>query len=175
MSNEVWKDIAGYEGIYQVSNMGRVRSLPHTRIELKGRKKGKQNHYSLRILRPNMGNRGYYAVVLNKDGKRARWEVHRLVARTFLGPLPDNYHTHHVNGNSADNRLENLVYLSASEHMHLTHRGENCHKAILTEADVFEVRRLLDAGHIQKEIAAMYGVCRSTIGEIKRGKSWAHI
>jgi hypothetical protein len=175
MSNEVWKDVVGFEGLYQVSNMGRVRSLPHTRIETKGRKKGKQNHYSLRLLRPNLGVKGYYVVQFVKDGQKFRWEVHRAVARTFLGPLPDNHHTHHISGDRTDNRLENLVYLHSSEHMHLTHRGENCHKAILTEADVLEVRKLLDAGHIQKEIAAMYGVCRSTIGEIKRGKSWAHI
>lgn len=75
-------------------------------------------------------------------------------------------------GDSTDNRLGNLVYLPASYHGHITHRGENAHKARLTEIQVREVRNLLAKGYTQKRIALQYGVARSTIGEIKRGASW---
>lgn len=172
--NEIWKDIPGYEGLYQVSDMGRVRSLDRAVAQKKTGKKnsGKVNRRIGCILKQTPPHKGYVSVILSKDGKRKRCEVHYLVARTFLGPIPSKHHTHHQDGDSLNNCLKNLVYLSASYHGHITHRGENAHKARLTEIQVREVREMLAKGYTQKRIAQQYGVARSTIGEIKRGASW---
>ena len=76
---EEWREIEGYEGLYQVSNLGRVRSLDRVVI----RSNGKPNTVSEKILKYGM-NRGYCAVVLCKDGKKKMYKVHRLVAMAFL-------------------------------------------------------------------------------------------
>ena len=73
---ETWKDISGYEGFYQISNLGKVKALPRE----------KNNQYSNKeiILKQSNDNKGYLQVVLNKEGKRKGFKVHRLVAEAFL-------------------------------------------------------------------------------------------
>jgi DNA-binding NarL/FixJ family response regulator len=117
--------------------------------------------------------KGYCAAYLSKDGVIHRHEVHRLVGEAFIGPLPDGFDTHHINGIPSDNRVENLEYKSRFLHQHHHTRGELAHKAVLTREQVTDVRHLLEQGLSQKEIAKRYGVARSTIGEINRGASWA--
>lgn len=99
---EIWRDIKDYEGLYQVSNLGRVRSLDHY-VKSKGGKrlvKGK-------ILKPDL-DKGYLRVILYKDGKGKHIMVHRLVAETFK-PNPHNYPTvDHINRIKTDNCVENL-------------------------------------------------------------------
>lgn len=99
---EIWRDIKGYEGLYQVSNYGRVKSLDHY-IKSKGGKrlvKGK-------ILKPDL-DKGYLRVTLSKDGVIKHIMVHRLVAEAFI-PNPHNYPTvDHINRIKTDNRKENL-------------------------------------------------------------------
>lgn len=168
---EQWKDLPGYEDYYQVSDQGNVRSV----TRLANRSGNHQRIASGRVLRLQVNHRGYTYVTLYKQGNRSVKEVHPLVAHAFLGPRPDDFHTHHINGNKADNRLENLAHVHCSKHSSNHFRGEKCHKAILTEEQVFEVRQLLENGMFQKDIAKQYGVSRSTICEIKRGASWKHI
>lgn len=92
---EQWKDIKNYEGLYQVSNLGRVKSLWY----------GKE-----RILKPGMNNYGYLRVPLRKNDKRILYLVHRLVAQAFI-PNPDNLpEVNHINEVKTDNRVENLEF-----------------------------------------------------------------
>lgn len=104
MNIEWWKYIKGYEGLYMVSNLGRVRSVDHY-VNYKNIKKrlilGK-------ILNLNKDNRGYYVVTLSKDSVRKNYSVHRLVAEAFI-PNPDNLPTvDHINRDRTDNCIENL-------------------------------------------------------------------
>lgn len=168
---EQWKDLPGYEDYYQVSDQGNVRSV----TRLANRSGNHQRIAPGRVLRLQVNHRGYTYVTLYKQGNRSVKEVHPLVASVFLGPRPEGYHTHHINKNSTDNRIENLTYVPADRHVSRHHRGEKCHKAILDESQILEVRQLLNAGVIQKDIAQQFGVSRSTIGEIKRGATWKHI
>lgn len=102
---EIWKDVAGYEGFYQVSNLGRVKSLSrkvsngHALVE-----KGEM------LLKPNTLAKGYFQVTLYNGKTRKAFQVHRLVASAFI-PNEDNQpQINHINGNKQDNRVENLEW-----------------------------------------------------------------
>lgn len=108
---EIWKDIEGYEGLYQVSNLGRVKSLNYN----KTRKE--------KILSCGDKN-GYLFVVLCKNGKHKQFQVHRLVAQEFV-PNPENKpYVDHINTIKNDNRVENIRWC--------THK-ENCNNEISRE------------------------------------------
>lgn len=101
--NETWKDIPGYENLYQISSTGRVKSLNY-------RGTGKE-----KLLKPGLDKDGYYYVSLCKNGERKNFKVHRLVALTFI-PNPDNKEcVDHINGIRNDNRVENLRWCTVKE------------------------------------------------------------
>lgn len=100
MEEEIWKSIKGYEGLYEISNLGRVKSLNYNRT-------GKE-----KILKPSKINSGYLHITICKNGKMKYFLVHRLVASAFL-PNPDNLPCiNHKNNDKMDNRLSNLEYCS---------------------------------------------------------------
>lgn len=101
MFREVWKPIPWYEGLYWVSDLGRVKSLNYNHT-------GKE-----KILKPGKnGKSDYLYVVLCKGGERKNCYVHRLVWISFNGPIPEGYEINHINEDKQDNRLENLNLLS---------------------------------------------------------------
>lgn len=103
--NETWKDIPGYENLYQISSLGRVKSLNYG-----GTSKEK-------LLKPGLNSRGYYQVSLFKNGEQKNFKVHRLVALAFI-PNPDNKEcVDHINGIKVDNRVENLRWCTHKENM----------------------------------------------------------
>ena len=106
---EIWKDIEGYEGLYQVSNMGIVRSLPHFR------KNGRNGYLQIgKIIKP-MCVRGYQTVSLSKNGKQKIFKIHRLVAEAFI-PNPENKPCiDHINTDKTNNRVENLRWVTHKE------------------------------------------------------------
>ena len=107
---EIWKDIQGYEGLYQVSNLGNVRSL-------NWRNTGKvRNLY----LKPQ--NRGYLQVELAKNGNRKCFTVHRLVALHFVFGFSEGLVVNHKNENPTDNRAENLEWVTQSENTAYSYR-----------------------------------------------------
>lgn len=107
---EIWKDIEGYEGYYQISNLGRVKSLSRTT------KFGMNYKTSNDImLSASIGKRGYYVVSLNKDGVSKTFTLHRLIAKAFI-PNPENKRfIDHINTIRTDNRIENLRWVTAKE------------------------------------------------------------
>lgn len=103
MENEIWKDIKEYEGLYQVSNLGRVRALPIERNF--GNRKRK---YPIRFLSPAVSKRGYMVVALSKNNKSYTCPIHRLVAQAFI-PNPKNYPCiDHIDTNRLNNSIDNL-------------------------------------------------------------------
>ena len=109
--DEIWKDIPGYEGKYQVSNLGRIRSLDRWIVN----RLGKRYRHRGRVLKPCPNNLGYMRVDL---GKRNSVRVHVQVMAAFVGPRPDGMVIAHGNGNCSDNRLANLRYTTPQDNEH---------------------------------------------------------
>lgn len=109
----MYKSIKGYEGIYEVNELGQVRSVDRI-VE---RKDGSTRKRNSKELKPAIDKGGYAMVELNKNGISKMMKVHRLVADAFL-PNPDNLpEVHHLNHDRKDNRAHNLAWVSRSEHM----------------------------------------------------------
>ena len=126
--NEQWKSVPGYEGIYEVSDQGRVRSLD--RIDASGNRRRGQDR------KPVTKASGYLKVDLCKDGRESAPSVHRLVLTAFVGPAPDGMETCHNDGNPTNNALSNLRWGTHSANIsdqvaHGTHREARkaqCHR-----------------------------------------------
>lgn len=108
---EIWKDITGFSGMYQVSNLGRIKSLkrvvPHPQ--------SKTMTIPERILKPNTVAFGYQQVTLRNQGNRTMKYVHVLVAQEFIGAKPKGYEVNHIDEDKTNNKLSNLEYLTAKE------------------------------------------------------------
>lgn len=164
--DEVWKDIPGYEGRYQASSEGRIRSLD--------REVGGKCHYTGkpfkrkikgRILRPGKYCKtGHVSVVLGRgtNGK----PVHQLVMRAFIGNPAEGEEVLHINGLPDDNRLSNLRYGSRTENiLDVYHQGKRWRK--LSTENVYDIRFELLCGFSMHEIAERYAVSYDTVSKIK--------
>lgn len=112
---EIWKDIKGYEGLYEVSNLGRVRSyyIYNKRVN----KKAVVSELEYKILKPVTLKLGYKRVILVKDKVKKRKFVHRLVADAFLPNLKDLPLVNHIDSNLSNNVVDNLEWCTAKENM----------------------------------------------------------
>lgn len=108
---EIWRDIPDYEGLYQVSSMGNVKSLP----KMCGYRKDKG-----KILSPFINTNGYKLVTLCKNNKQKHYQVHRLVAMTFIPNVNSKPQVDHINRVRTDNRVENLRWVTVSENSNNT-------------------------------------------------------
>lgn len=99
---EEWRDIRGYEGRYQISSYGNIKSLV------------KPTEHILVL----SNSKGWYitTTLVNKSGKHKTHRIHRLVAENFIGKIPKGYQVHHIDGNKQNNRVENLEIISTKEH-----------------------------------------------------------
>jgi hypothetical protein len=109
MQEEIWKDIPTYEGIYQVSNLGNVKSLSRVIITGNGDRVSKE-----KMIKQHFNKFGYLRVTLTKDGIRKEFKTHQLVAMAFLNHIVcgHNLVVDHINENKSDNKLENLQIVS---------------------------------------------------------------
>jgi len=181
MKNEIWKDIPNYEGLYQASNLGNLRSLNY-------KKTGK-----IQNLKQAKNRNGYCLCALHKNGKLKSHLVHRLIAYTFLeiSTLVIN----HKNGVKTDNRIENLEFVTQKDNIihgqkiglyknrnKLTSErfkkmvGEDNYFCKLSNEKVKEIRRLYKTKlYTQKELGEIFGVAGPVISNIVNYKTWKHI
>ena len=174
---EVWKDIPGYEGLYQISSLGKVKSLPRKSwngFVFINRKE--------RILKNVLTTTGYFSVSLYRNDNKKFNQVHRLVLLAFIGK--SELDVNHKNGIKTDNRIENLEYLTRADnqkHAYLTGlkpplKGERNPNSKLTEKTVLEIRRLYESGKYRcSELAKMYKIGWTTVHEIVTNKRWSHL
>lgn len=113
---EVWKDISGFEGVYIISNHGRICSLNRVEKDRNGVLRFRQG----KMLIPQPNSQGYLRVELKHNGKRERWFVHRLVALHFIeNPQPERYTVvNHIDGNHLNNKSENLEWTNQYGNIH---------------------------------------------------------
>lgn len=120
MSKEIWKDIKGYEGLYQISNYGNIRSIK------------RKNVRKDRILKSRLGSNGYYFIFLYKKSERKFFKINRLVAVAFIPNLENKPQVNHINGIKTDNRVENLEWVTARENInHALNTGLKKHHIIM--------------------------------------------
>jgi len=168
-----WKKIPGYEGHYEVSDGGLVRSISRA-IRCKGGVRVSKD----KVLKPTLTRWGYLRVELQKNNEKKKWHVHQLVLLAFVGPRPDGMECAHGNGNRVDNALSNLRYATrkdnhADKAAHGTRQsGERNGFHRLTEEDVLRIR---SDPRPAKHLVAEYGVSHSAICRARNGASWRHL
>lgn len=177
---EVWKDIKGFKGYYQVSNLGRVKSLDR-RVTYSDKKihnlKGK-------VLKPMINMHGYEIVDLRKDKKRKTSKIHRLVAIAFLDNPKNKPQVNHIDGIKLNNNSENLEWVTNTENIkHAyknglinTAKGERHAQSKLTKEQVLEIRKIYSKGGLtQKQVGEKFGIDQTHVSDIVNKKSWSHI
>ena len=172
---EIWKDIAGFEGHYQVSNLGHVKSLE--RIGYGGKT------IPERMLKQNLDGDGYPRIGLHKNGCTKTRHVHRLVAEAFI-LNPQNYpEVNHKDENKQNNNANNLEWCTTKYNLTYGHRldcakGERNHLHKLTDEQVKEIRKVYKKGdpeYGQSALGRKYGVDHIAIGIIVKWKTWKHL
>jgi len=169
---EVWRPVVGLEGLYEVSDLGRVRSLPR-RMD-----KSRRKIYGGVVLRCEIAGNGYIRATMRRYRQRINRPVHHLVLEAFVGPCPSGMQGCHNDGVPSNNRLSNLRWDTptnnhADKVRHGTMlRGETHPHSKLTEADV---RTILESPEDASTLAERLPVCAGTIENIRRRKSWRHL
>ena len=168
---EEWRDVIDFEGCYQVSSLGRVRSLDRT-VHLSC---GQARQYRGKILKPGLDKRsGHLKVWLAR--RESEW-IHRLVCGAFHGPCPDGHEVLHDNHNPADNNLRNLRYGTRSENILMDLANGTRHQISIIGTDVNSgvqtkyqssgaaAREITGSSHASSNIrACCRGTCKSAYG-----------
>jgi hypothetical protein len=166
---EVWKDVKGFEGLYQVSNLGNVKRLISERV------------FAERLIGRTIDRYGYVKRVLSKDGKNNYFTEHRLVAIAFIDNPDNKPAVNHIYGIKTDNRVENLEWNTTIEnHQHAIdtglkdQKGIKHHKCKLTEEQVLEIRKI-GFSETTTSLSKKYGVSRVHILRLIRNEGWQHL
>lgn len=168
---EIWKDIIGYEGLYQISNFGRVKSFPRRGTTTK-------------ILKPRINRQGYLLVDLCKNAKSKRFPLHRLVAQAFISNPENKPEPNHEDGNKFNNHVSNLKWVTKSENIQhamnngLNHSGENSCKSKLTNAQAKYIREIYIRGDLEfgaGALARKFNVASATILDIIHGVTFKNV
>jgi hypothetical protein len=170
---ETWKPIPEYEGLYEVSDKGQIRSLPRI-VSFGNRQRVTPEKVILPYIRPT----GYHTVKLGKEGRKQNAYVHRLVTLVFSGPCPPKHEVCHRDGNKSNNRADNLYWGTRKQNiadnirMGIHPLGEAHGMAKLTDKQVLEIRKDTRPA---KEVAESYPVSAAMVRLIKRGLNWSHV
>ena len=168
---EIWKPIEGYKGKYEVSNLGRIKSLCWGRVK---------------ILKKHLSKHGYVVTYLSINTLVKTIKVHRLVAQAFI-PNPDNKPcVNHIDSIRTNNNVNNLEWCTWKENTRhsskkgrmLGPRGEKSHKTKLTIKDVLDIRHQFKTNKSRKitnKLALHYNISKSSAWQIINRKTWKHV
>lgn len=171
VESEKWRPAPGFEGLYEVSSLGRVKSLARTTSQ------GVRLKETIR--KASAQKSGHLWLRFCKNGRRTKQNIHRLVLETFVGPCPEGLETCHHDDDPANNTLENLRWGTRSSNMRdrirngraigLIGSGRPHPNRKLNNEQVLEIRGLMRSGQSQMAIARIFGVSQNLVSKIKRG------
>lgn len=174
---EIWKDIQNYEGLYQISNKGRIKRLS-------GKCLGKAGTYrsvseSILTNFPNKSRYNYLYVNLNNNGIK-QFRVHRLVAIHFIDNPNNLEQVNHIDGNKSNNTVENLEWCTNQENMdhskknnlHKSRFRTNAPNVKLTEEQVKKIKNRLNNKEYGRNIAKDFNISEGMVSLIKHNKNW---
>jgi hypothetical protein len=184
--SEVWKDVVRYEGLYQVSNLGNVKSLdrevaPNNKVPYW--RKGK-------ICKQSKSNLGYMTVGFTVNNVKVNKYVHRLVAESFIANMNDYPQVNHIDCDKTNNRINNLEWCTNSQnhihasknglnklHLHrVVYSGEENGRSLLTKEQVLEIKqKYIPYKYSAKKLSKEYSVSESCITHILNNTSWKEI
>mgnify|MGYP000170947523 CR=1 FL=1 len=171
--SEQWKPVLGFEGYYEVSDLGRVRSLDRTIVNSLGRVCRVRGQ----LLSACKNRKGYFKVSLFRNNRETTSEVHRLVAEAFHGPCPPNHETRHLDGVRDNNCASNLRYGTAKQNQHdrrahgTSMQGESHQGSKLTDDQLTQVRdTYLRGEHTMRQVGELFGVGATTVFRVVSGK-----
>lgn len=174
MSIEEWRAVVGYEGLYEISSLGRARSLDRPGVR-------RRRIYLGGMLTDTKNSYGYVMTRVQRNCIKKSLMRHRLVLEAFVGPCPLKHEACHNNGIRDDNRVSNLRWDTskgneADKIIHGTHgKGQRNAGAKLTEGCISRIKDMRAFGVMHKEIAAWFGISRSNVSLILKGIAWAHL
>lgn len=167
---EIWKPVVGFEGIYEVSDRGRVRRLAET-----------PKCHRNRVLRQGLDSNGYLGVTFCTNGRSRTTSVHRVVLAAFLGPNPKSV-VNHKDGCKQNNNLSNLEYCTYSENAYHAWRtglrkkvvGSEHHSSKLDEATVVRIREEFSKNPDRSRIARLFKISKTSLQGIVTKSTWRH-
>lgn len=179
MTIKEWRKIPGFDTRYEVSADGELRSWTARGGAAHG---GNKWAKAPRVVKGGIGNHGYRQFgILTDEGRFISIYMHQLVLAAFVGPAPEGQVTRHLNGDSSDNRLDNLAYGTQAENIADTElhgrrpRGETSGKSKITNAIALAIIERYSSGESQMSIAKSYGMGQSAISSVIRGETWSHV
>lgn len=179
---EEWVPAVGFEGYYEVSNLGRVRSLDRLAKNSRGNRFRK---WKGRLLQLNLSNRKKYInCKLSVGGKTYTRQLHWLVLASFrFKPSAEKCHINHIDGDKRNNRLDNLEWVTPKENvdhavktgLHKAAKGSNNGQSKLSEKLAVNIKKDILKGSLNVEIAKKYSVSLKIVSDIKTGRTWKHL
>ena len=171
MRIEIWKDIKGYEGLYQISNHGRVRSLDRV-VYQKNKSGGLSKHiYKGQILKSRENRNGYYTIGLTKDRYQKHFSVHRLVGEHFLEGRENKNYINHIDCDKSNNHASNLEWCSQSENIQYAYDIGTKRPPHMRRVGQYDDNgNLISIWESESEAGRALGIQQSNIYKVCRGK-----
>lgn len=158
---EIWRDIRGYEGLYQISSFGRIKSLKTDMF-----------------LKPTLDITGYYRINFRKAGYTKHFNIHRLLLETFVGNPLNKPITNHIDGCKTNNQLSNLEWATYKENLeHATRSGLNkrIYKKKPGKLSEDDVRFIRESKWDRTIISEVFNICKSHVNAIRTFKFWKNV
>lgn len=177
LENEIWKPVKGFEGLYEVSNLGEVKTVERTILRKSAL--GKFSEYLVKsaIKKPYQNKSGYVTIAIIKENKTITTYLHRIIAEAFVERISEtDIVVNHINGIKNDNRIENLEWVTSStNNVHALDTGLRSTRKSMTKEFINSVLELREQGLVHSEIATKLKTTIAIVQGITSGNTYKRI